>query len=290
MVGRLTALLLAATGAVAQMVSSSGGTETINVSGQATIIIIATNAGGGASWQNVNPPMASTSAAPQTHQVTVGGGTDLVYTPNTINAAVGDYVQFNFMNANHTVTQSSFTSPCVNAGMFDSGFMPNKDNTINPPPAMKLQVNSTSPQCKYRASFSQSCRLILMIDAGFYCKQKTPTPHCGKGMTFSINPTADKTQAMFQAMAIQQNGTSSGTPPPASAAPPAPPAATTAAAPPPAASVASGTGTTDGSGACSCSCLCGVASFPDAVQQGLGNFGGMSGALPASNAETQISG
>ena len=149
MVGRLTSLLLAATGAVAQMASSSGGTETINVSGQATIIIIATNAGGGASWQNVNPPMASTSAAPQTHQVTVGG-TDLVYSPNTINAAVGDYVQFNFMNANHTVTQSSFTSPCVNAMMFDSGFMPNKDNTINPPPAMKLQVNSTSPQCKYR--------------------------------------------------------------------------------------------------------------------------------------------
>ena len=148
MVGRLTSLLLAATGVVAQMVSSSGGTDTVTVPAGSTIIIIATNAGGGASWQNVNPPMAGTTGTPQTHQVTVGGA-ELVYTPNTINAAVGDYVQFNFMSQNHTVTQSAFTTPCVNAGMFDSQFMPNMNNATNPPPAMKLQVNTTSPQCKH---------------------------------------------------------------------------------------------------------------------------------------------
>ena len=45
--------------------------------------------------------------------------------------------------------------------------------------------------------------MMLTVMIGFYCAQG---PHCGKGMTFSINPTAERTQAMFQAMAIEQNG------------------------------------------------------------------------------------
>ena len=43
--------------------------------------------------------------------------------------------------------------------------------------------------------------------AGFYCKQKG---HCGKGMTFSINPTEEKSQAKFRQAAIDQNGTADG--------------------------------------------------------------------------------
>ena len=43
--------------------------------------------------------------------------------------------------------------------------------------------------------------------AGFYCKQKG---HCGKGMTFSINPTEEKSQAKFKQMAIDQNGAVGG--------------------------------------------------------------------------------
>lgn len=43
--------------------------------------------------------------------------------------------------------------------------------------------------------------------AGFYCKQKG---HCGKGMTFSINPTAEKSQANFRQLAIDQNGAADG--------------------------------------------------------------------------------
>ncbi|KAI4152483.1 MAG: hypothetical protein LQ340_002883 [Diploschistes diacapsis] len=258
--------MAAVTGVMGQMAAT--GTDTVTVPQGDTIIIIATNAGGGASWMNVNPPMSSSGMTPQTHQVMVGGTAGLVYTPNTINAAIGDYVQFNFMSQNHTVTQSSFQTPCVNAKLLDTGFtMANPNNTINPPPAMKLQVNTTDPQW-------------------FYCKQKTPeSSHCGMGMTFSINPTAAKSQAMFMAMAMQQNGTAAGAAPPASsAAAAAPPAATSVAAAPPAAtSMASGTGTTDGSGNCQCSCLCGVAQFPMAAQQGIGNFGGMSGALPAGN-------
>lgn len=112
--------------------------------------------------------------------------------------------------------------------------------------------------------------------------------HCGKGMTFSINPTAAKTQAMFQQMAIAQNGTGSASPitgSTASAA--AAPAASTAAAPPPsdtsaasAAPASSGIATGSGSvsnGSCECSCLCGQAAFPNAAVQGIGAYGGMSG-------------
>ena len=97
-------------------------------------------------------------------------------------------------------------------------------------------------------------------------------------MTFSINPTANKTQAMFQQMAISQNGTGTagaitgGT-------------STTVAAPPPAATssssssgtMVSGSGSFDTTGSCECSCLCGVAAFPNAAVQGIGGFGGYSG-------------
>jgi len=93
---------------------------------------------------------------------------------------------------------------------------------------------------------------------------------------------------MFEQMAIAQNGTgtagaitggtasSAAAPPPAgtSSAAAAPPAETSAG------TMVSGTGTTTSDGACSCACLCGVAAFPDAAVQGVGAFGGMSGAMP----------
>lgn len=135
----------------------------------------------------------------------MGGDAGLVYSPDTITANVGDMVQFNFMSQNHTVTQSSFGTPCEKiANGVDSGFMPNPSNTVSPPPMMLFQVNTTTP--------------IWM-----YCRQKG---HCGKGMVFSINPTADKSQAAFKSAAIAQNGTVTAT----SAAPPV---ASSAAAPPP---------------------------------------------------------
>ena len=72
MIGKLFALTAAAVGVMGQApqaVAGPGGTEIINVPQGATVIIIATNSGGGASWQNVNPSIAGTPAAPQTHQV-----------------------------------------------------------------------------------------------------------------------------------------------------------------------------------------------------------------------------
>lgn len=105
-------------------------------------------------------------------------------------------------------------------------------------------------------------------------------------MTFSVNPTAEKSQAMFQQMAIAQKGAGAtaaivggaGAPSAAAAAPPAAsgavaPPANAAAAPP---SMAQGTGN-NVNGACACSCLCGPGSFPNAAVQGVGAFGGVSG-------------
>lgn len=242
------------------------------------VIIIWVNNGGNSATSTVNPPQAlgtTAGAAAATHTVVVGGTAGLVYTPNTINAAVGDMVMFQFMSNNHTATQSAFTTPCdALAGGMDSGFMPNINNTVSPAPAMAMQVTVATP-------------------IWFYCKQ---TGHCGKGMTFSINPTANKTQAMFEQMAIAQNGTGAATPitgGTSSAAPAAPPVASVASAAPPASSASTGSsgssgssGLTSGSGTlsngqCDCSCLCGVAAFPSAAQ-GLNAFGGMSGSMPMS--------
>jgi len=257
---------------------SSGGSSQSSTS-ITEVIILWVNNGGNSQTSTVNAVGSSSgTAAAATHSVTVGGSAGLVYTPNTLNAAVGDEVIFTFLSANHTATQSAFTTPCEKLeGGMDSGFMPNANNTINPPPQMAVKVSVATP-------------------IWFYCKQKG---HCGKGMTFSINPTANKTQAMFEQMAIAQNGTgtASGITGSSSAAAPPPPAASaaSAAAPPPPAgsssssssgssssgSMVSGSGTLNAGGACECACLCGVAAFPSAAQ-GVGGFGGMTGAMPLS--------
>jgi plastocyanin len=84
------------------------------------------------------------------YQVVVGGSAGLVYSPDTIEAAVGDMVVFTFLEQNHTVTQAAFTTPCeALAGGMDSGFMPNINSTVNPPPQMAMQVTVATPLCKW---------------------------------------------------------------------------------------------------------------------------------------------
>lgn len=128
------------------------------------VIILWVNGGNGAATTTVNqpPPAAAAAtasaaaavapaAAAATHQVMVGGNAGLVYTPSEIQAAVGDMVIFTFMSTNHTVTQSGFTTPCVAmAGGMDSGFQPNPNNTINPPPQVAMQVMVDTPLCKFK--------------------------------------------------------------------------------------------------------------------------------------------
>lgn len=105
------------------------------------------------------------------HDVVVGGSAGLVYSPQAISAAVGDQVVFQFQVKNHTVTQSSFASPCGKKdGGFDSGFMPVAANVTGDFPTYTVVVNDTEP-------------------IWVYCAQaaNTASSHCGAGMVFAIN-------------------------------------------------------------------------------------------------------
>ncbi|EGX97111.1 serine-threonine rich protein, putative [Cordyceps militaris CM01] len=183
-------------------------TKTITAgAGEATAVPVA----GGATTTIKEGKTATVPATGASHTVKVGGPGGLTFQPDQLNVPVGDSVVFEFLSQNHTVTQSPFKTPCkAMEGGMDSGFLANPNNTVSPPPQVAMQVMATTP-------------------LWFYCKQKG---HCGKGMVFSINPTADKTQAMFQSLAIAQNGTGEATPitggtgkPGAAPAAPAPPAA-----------------------------------------------------------------
>ncbi|KAK4102603.1 Cupredoxin [Parathielavia hyrcaniae] len=207
-----------------------------------------------------------------THTVTVGGPQGLAFSPPQLNPAVGDTVIFTFLSQNHTATQSGFEAPCVALdGGMDSGFQANPNNTVNPPPQVAMQVMVGTP-------------------LWFYCRQGN---HCGRGMVFSINPTAEKTHAQFQALAIQQNGNGAGSaitgnPPPAdpnagasasSVADPAP-TATDAASGAANTGVATGTGTIAADGSCVCAVQCSFPGFPNQAVQGRDSFGGWGGAVP----------
>ncbi|OAQ99109.1 hypothetical protein LLEC1_03956 [Akanthomyces lecanii] len=206
----------------------------------------------------------------------VGGPGGLSFQPDQLSVPVGDMIVFELYSQNHTVSQSAFKTPCKRLeGGMDSGFLPNPNNTISPPPRVAMQVTTADP-------------------SWFYCRQEG---HCGKGMTFAVNPTADKTQAMFQAMAIAQNGKNEATPitggtnKPGGAAPVSPPPANaeqpkaggTGEEPNSRAGEGStggtqGNGTVGPNGSCTCTVECNAGGFP-ASAQGAGACGGFAGAL-----------
>ncbi|KAF5024980.1 hypothetical protein F66182_2931 [Fusarium sp. NRRL 66182] len=263
------------------------------------IIIIWANPGAGAATTTINEKVTVTQtvtkgagegavatepAKPAQHTVTVGGPGGLTYQPEELHdVPIGDTVIFEFLSQNHTVSQSAFDTPCdILEGGMDSGFMANPNNTVSPPPQVAMQVMVDTP-------------------LWFYCKQGN---HCGQGMVFSINPSAEKTHAKFKELAIKQKGDGAQTPitggeaaeppaesKPAETQPVAPPAETQPAeevAQPPAAGAPAPpehTGVVPGKGhmsegSCVCMVSCASGSFPDAQAQGVGAFGGMAGALP----------
>jgi len=144
-------------------------------------------------------PAATSSATSGTdHRIVVGGPNILAYSPSNITAQVGDTVTFEFHQKNHTVTQSAFNTPCralsstSTSGQigFDSGFMPVADGAATFP-TFTIVVNDTNP-------------------IWAYCRQAN---HCGQGMVFAVNAveSGPKSFSAFQALAIQQNGTTTAT-------------------------------------------------------------------------------
>lgn len=130
--------------------------------------------------------------------VSVGANGKLAFSPEYVHVNQGDVVRFTFNPKAHSVTQSSFDTPCIKTlpGV-NSGF----DTDLTP----------VSPDLV--AQNQQPTKDFFVIDGShplwFYCKQ---VGHCGQGMVFAINPPATgNTFDAFKARAIQQNGTQSAT-------------------------------------------------------------------------------
>lgn len=56
---------------------------------------------------------APTSVASTDHKILVGGPNKLFFDPANITAQAGDTITFQFMQKNHTATQSTFQEPCI---------------------------------------------------------------------------------------------------------------------------------------------------------------------------------
>ncbi|KAI0092902.1 hypothetical protein BDY19DRAFT_514114 [Irpex rosettiformis] len=128
--------------------------------------------------------------------VTVGGPSSnpFIFNPPNVTASNGTVVTFVFAGTpgNHSITQSSFASPCDPlAGGFDSGFVFVPPNNTADVPSWNLTITDDSNPI------------------WFYCGQLMPTPHCTNGMVGSINAASsgNLTFSAFQQAAIALNGT-----------------------------------------------------------------------------------
>lgn len=113
--------------------------------------------------------------------VVVGGPQD-TFVPNSVIADVGDVIQFQFSNGNHTVTQSAADSPCHPlVGGVNSGHIPFVDNqttvgTFNMP--------------------------VLSTDTMFmYC---ATGPHCQEGQVMVVNPNDVEQIVNYTKLAMAQ--------------------------------------------------------------------------------------
>jgi len=137
-------------------------------------------------------PVGAALAQNQTWIVKVGENGTLSYDPPSVQANVGDTIAFQFMAKNHTVTQSSFASPCSN--LTDANGTP-----IGIDSGFKFVPNGTTSFPQWSFTLNNASAPLW-----FYCRQ---TGHCESGMVFAVNPTAQKTYAEFQANAMASNST-----------------------------------------------------------------------------------
>ncbi|PNP60496.1 hypothetical protein THARTR1_00520 [Trichoderma harzianum] len=135
--------------------------------------------------------VGAVSAASSLQVVTVGKGGSLSYSPDTITAAVGDKVEFQFYGPTHSVVQASFDEPCTAfnggtgffAGMSTNGNGPN-------PNSFTITINDTNP-------------------VWFYCGFPG---HCQAGMVGVINVSSNRSETLDIFKSNAANAAKSTTP------------------------------------------------------------------------------
>jgi plastocyanin len=151
----------------------------------------------GGSYGAATTAVTSAAAAAATASTSTGsspvivkvGKDGLTFTPNSITAAVGTKIQFNFYPQNHSVVQSSFAAPCVPlAGGAFSGFMPVTSGLG--PSSFTMTVANTKP-------------------IWLYCSQ---AKHCETGMSMVINQAATGANTLVAYQAAAKAVAKSGSP------------------------------------------------------------------------------
>jgi len=136
------------------------------------------------------------------HQVAVGPGNTLTFAPTTVQAAVGDSVQFNFLTQNHTVTAGNANAAvgCTPNGAFYSGFVPangaagaagaaakaGKAAGANRQHARDIYLDLEDLQERANTR-SFTVQVTSTNPQVVYCSQ---AQHCQAGMVMVINPSA----------------------------------------------------------------------------------------------------
>ncbi|KIH86584.1 hypothetical protein SPBR_08582 [Sporothrix brasiliensis 5110] len=115
---------------------------------------------------SVMAPTSSTSPSPPSTVTITVGESGLAFTPNTVSAAVGDFLVFSFYPRNHSVALGSWDKACAPApNGFFSGFIP--------------VAAEESGLATFRVTVHTSEPFV------FYC---TASRHCQDGMYGVVNP------------------------------------------------------------------------------------------------------
>jgi len=147
--------------------------------------------GGASSTATSAAPSATSTTTNNVTDVLVGNG-GLVFTPNTVQAKVGDTINFHFYPTGHSVAESAFNSPCsyMKGGIWSGSVSSSSGVAAN---MFSVTINDTNPHW-------------------LYCAQ-TIASHCQNGMVMVINPPADSqdTLAAYKSAAAGTKVSTAGT-------------------------------------------------------------------------------
>jgi plastocyanin len=123
-------------------------------------------------------PSTTAAARANTHTIVAALGGSLTFSPDNVQAEIGDVVEWHFLAANHSVAQSNFANPCApldadSSSASPSGFFPGFEFVTTPgtqaPNVFQITITDSNP-------------------IWYYCPQGT---HCQAGMSGVINQGYD---------------------------------------------------------------------------------------------------